>query len=260
MPEDTPGSSTDTLNQIMPETPGVATPAPTTPIESPAPIATPAGATGGSRRATRGRHRRRLRPRRPPLAARRRRRTKPRRRRRLRLRRPPLEARVKPLNGNAGADCDSGGHPSQLDGDAGSSHAGATGSNSCIDDQGRSSSSYFDSGGRQWRLKSSRSTQTPASISTPAATPGSSTESPDQATSETPTATPAPTIEVGSPEPIATPEATPGSSTETPDQATPETPAATPAPTIVVGTPAPIATPAGLTGGSTPVARRRRRR
>ncbi|KAE8987579.1 hypothetical protein PR002_g22008 [Phytophthora rubi] len=54
----TPGSSTDTLNQIMPETPGAATPPPTTAIESPAPIATPAGPTGGSTPVARRRRRR----------------------------------------------------------------------------------------------------------------------------------------------------------------------------------------------------------
>ncbi|KAE9009046.1 hypothetical protein PR001_g16543 [Phytophthora rubi] len=201
MPGDTPGSSTDTLNQIMPETPGAATPAPTTAIESPAPIATPAGATGGSRRAARGRHRGRLRLRRPPLAARRRRRTKPRRRRRLRLlhRRSWSEAPARittpaaTTGGSSRAARRRHRHRLRLRrpplAAPQSRQAGATDSDSCFDDQGRSSSGYSDSGGRQWRLKSNRSTQTPASISTQAATPGSSTESPDQATSETPTAT-----------------------------------------------------------------------
>ncbi|KAE8961236.1 hypothetical protein PR001_g30107, partial [Phytophthora rubi] len=43
---------------------------------------------------------------------------------RLRLRPPPLEARLQPLDTDAGADCDSGGYPWQLDGDVGPSHAG----------------------------------------------------------------------------------------------------------------------------------------
>ncbi|KAE9071944.1 hypothetical protein PF010_g25674, partial [Phytophthora fragariae] len=63
---------------------------------------------------------------------------------------------VEPFDADAASDCDSGGHPWQLDGD--------TGSDSCSDDQGRSSSGYSDSGGRLWRLESSRSTQTPPSI------------------------------------------------------------------------------------------------
>ncbi|KAE9280422.1 hypothetical protein PR003_g27967 [Phytophthora rubi] len=47
----------------------------------------------------------------------------------------------------------------------------------------------YDSGGRPWRLNSSRSTQTPALIATPAATPGSSTVTSAQATPETPSVT-----------------------------------------------------------------------
>ncbi|KAE9176827.1 hypothetical protein PF005_g24757, partial [Phytophthora fragariae] len=96
---------------------------------------------------------------------------------------------VEPFDADAASDCDSGGHPWQLDGD--------TGSDSCSDDQGRTSSGYSDSGGRQWRLESSRSTQTPPPIATPAATPGSSTE--------TTAATSAPTIKVGAAAAIPTP-------------------------------------------------------
>ncbi|KAE9062839.1 hypothetical protein PF006_g31082, partial [Phytophthora fragariae] len=130
------------------------------------PITTPADVCGGSSRAVR--RRRRL---------------------RLRLRRTSVEARVEPFDADAASDCDSGGHPWQLDGD--------TGTDSCSDDQGRSSSGYSDSDGRLWMLESSRSTQTPPPIATPAATPGSSTE--------TPAATPAPTIKVGAAAAIPTP-------------------------------------------------------
>ncbi|KAE8972016.1 hypothetical protein PR003_g20672 [Phytophthora rubi] len=93
----------------------------------------------------------------------------------------PGAARVEPLDTAVGSDCDSGGHPWRIDGD--------TGSDTCSDDQGRSSSGYSDSGGRQWSLESSRSTQTSARIATPAATPGSSTVKSAQATPETPIAT-----------------------------------------------------------------------
>ncbi|KAE9067581.1 hypothetical protein PF006_g29967, partial [Phytophthora fragariae] len=202
--------------------------------QTPPPIATPADVCGGSSRAVRRRRRLRLRLRRPPLAARRRyrhrlllRRSRSEQQRLFRLRWTPVEARVEPFDADAASDCDLGGHPWQIDGD--------NGSDFCSDDQGRSSIGYsdsdgrlwrlessrstqtpppIDSGGRQWRLELSRSTQTPPPIATPAATPGSSTE--------TPAATPAPTIKT--PPPIATWAATPGRSTETP--------AATPAPTI----------------------------
>ncbi|KAE9160711.1 hypothetical protein PF004_g31082, partial [Phytophthora fragariae] len=156
-PAATPGSSTETP---------AATPAPTIKVGAPAAIPTPADASGGSNRAVQ--RRRRL---------------------RLRLRRTLVEARVEPFDADAASDCDSGGHPWQLDGD--------TGSDSCSDDQGRSSSGYSDSGGRLWMLESSRSTQTPPPIATPAATPGSSTE--------TPAATFAPTIKVGAATAIPTP-------------------------------------------------------
>ncbi|KAE9289334.1 hypothetical protein PF008_g25911 [Phytophthora fragariae] len=96
---------------------------------------------------------------------------------------------VEPFDADAASDCDSGGHPWQLDGD--------TGSDSCSDDQGRSSIGYSDSDGRLWRLESSRSPQTPPPIVTSAATPGRSTE--------TPPATPAPTIKVGPAAAIPTP-------------------------------------------------------
>ncbi|KAE9269825.1 hypothetical protein PF008_g30760 [Phytophthora fragariae] len=142
-------------------------------VGTPAPIATSAGAPGGSSRVVRRRHRLRLRLRRPPLAARRRhrqrlllRRSRSEHQRLFRLRRKPVEARVEPFDADAASDCDSGGHPWQIDGD--------TGSDSCSDDQGRSSSGYSDSGGRQWRLESSRSTQTPPPIATPADASGGS--------------------------------------------------------------------------------------
>ncbi|KAE8882786.1 hypothetical protein PF003_g33047 [Phytophthora fragariae] len=165
-------------------------------VGTPAPIATSAGAPGGSSRAVRRRRRLRLRLRRPPLADRRRhrqrlllRRSRSEQQRLFRLRRTPVEARVEPFDADAASDCDSGGHPWQIDKD--------TGSDSCSDDQGRSSSGYSDSGGRQWRLESSRSTQTPPPIATPEATPGRSTE--------TPAATPAPAIKVGAAAAIPTP-------------------------------------------------------
>ncbi|KAE9338381.1 hypothetical protein PF008_g12099 [Phytophthora fragariae] len=173
-------------------------------VGTPAPIATSAGAPGGSSRAVRRRRRLRLRLRRPPLADRRRhrqrlllRRSRSEQQRLFRLRRTPVEARVEPFDADAASDCDSGGHPWQIDED--------TGSDSCSGDQGRSSSGYSDSGGRLWRLESSRSTQTPPPIATPAATPGRSTE--------TPAATPAPTIKVGAAAAIPTPaDASGGSS------------------------------------------------
>ncbi|KAE9043690.1 hypothetical protein PR003_g8001 [Phytophthora rubi] len=166
----------------MPDTPRVATPAPTTAIESPARIATPEGATRGSRRAAQRRRRLRLRLRWPLLAARRRRRIKPRPRhqhrlllrrsrskqqRLLRLRRAPLHDRAEPI-------------------DAGPSDAGDAGNDSCSDDRGRSSSGYCDSGGRHCTIVSNRLT-------------------PDQVTLETPATTPAPTIEVEAAAAIATP-------------------------------------------------------
>ncbi|KAE8959550.1 hypothetical protein PF011_g30390, partial [Phytophthora fragariae] len=123
-PAATPGSSTETP---------AATPAPTIKVGAATAIPTPADASVGSNRAVQ--RRRRL---------------------RLRLRRTPVEARVEPFDADAASDCDFGGHPWQIDGD--------TGSDSCSDDQGRSTSGYSDSDGRLWRLESSRSTQTPPPI------------------------------------------------------------------------------------------------
>ncbi|KAE9282165.1 hypothetical protein PF001_g23440, partial [Phytophthora fragariae] len=177
-PAATPGSSTETT---------AATPAPTIKVGAAAAIPTPMDACGGWSRAVRRRRRLRLTP--ADASGGSSRAVRRRRRLRLRLRRTPVEARVEPFDADAASDCDSGGHPWQLDGD--------TGTDSCSDDQGRSSSGYSDSDGRLWRLESSRSTQTPPPIATWAATPGRSTE--------TPAATPAPTIKVGAAAAIPTP-------------------------------------------------------
>ncbi|KAE9195006.1 hypothetical protein PF002_g23448 [Phytophthora fragariae] len=116
-PEATPVGSTDTPNQTTPETPA-ATPAPTTAVETPAPIATPEATPVGSTETP-----------------------------------APRDAGGDSCSdGDASADCDSGGHPCGLDRYAEPNHAGDAGSDSCSDDRGRNASADCDSGGHHWRL------------------------------------------------------------------------------------------------------------